>query len=185
IVNVYVEDFQLELRPSADTIAEGEYLVLSTSANVNYSIESWEPAYFFENQHLYEQTFRPDYTHDYQVIAVSDIGCLDTATVAVYVDTLIPDFLMPNAFSPNGDGINDIFGPVLYNKSGFIVSQFRIYNRWGNVVYTAAGKREVGWNGRYGSSGKEAEPDVYHYLIEVRFVDGKKVMKKGDVTLIR
>jgi len=185
IVNVYVEDFQLELSPSADTIAKGEYLVLSTSANVNYSTNSWEPAYLFENQHLYEQTFIPDHTHEYQVIAVSDIGCLDTATVSVYVDTLIPDFLMPNAFSPNGDGINDFFGPVLYNKSGYVVNQFRIYNRWGNVVYTAAGKRKVGWDGTYGNAGKEAAPGVYNYLIEIRFVDGKTVSKKGDVTLIR
>ncbi len=185
VVNVHVEDFQLDLTSSADTIAEGEYLVLTTSANVNYTTSSWEPAYLFENQFLPEQTFKPDQTHSYQVIAISETGCLDTANVTVFVDTLVPDFLMPNAFSPNGDGINDFFGPVLYNKSGYIVNQFRIYNRWGNVVYTASAKSKVGWDGTYGNAGKEAGAGVYNYLIEIRFVDGKVVTKKGDVTLIR
>ncbi len=183
---VYVEDFDLGLTTSHDTIAQGEYVVLTSLANVPYTVNSWAPNNLFIDQQAYQQTFKPDVTRNYEVIATSKIGCIDTATAMVVVDTLRPEYFMPNAFSPNGDGLNDLFNPVLYNKSGYHVEQFLIFDRWGRNVYTAVGRNNIGWNGAYGNDEtKPCDGGVYYYIIQVKFVDGTNLTQKGDVTLIR
>lgn len=88
---------------------------------------------------------------------------------------------LPNAFSPNGDGINDNFGAVV---DGFPKEfKLEIYNRWGERVF-ASYKPEVQWNGNYGKD-KPAEAGVYFYLLRSICSDGTQSIKKGDLTLVR
>lgn len=86
--------------------------------------------------------------------------------------------LIPNAFSPNGDGINDVFRVVATNALDI---HMLIYNRWGEVVYDN-GNTSPQWNGTY--KGKQQEIGVYVYLITITYTDGTAVIKKGNVTLI-
>ncbi len=185
-VQVYVEEFELSLTATPKEAAQGEYITLTTSANVpNYSIASWSPAYYFPIQNAYEQIFKPYNPELYTVIGVSEIGCRDTAEVRVFIDTLRPEVLLPTAFSPNGDGLNDFFGPVFYNKSGYAIRSFHIYDRWGKLVYKAEGNYSPGWNGYYYNLEEPAPAGVYFYMVEVEFANRQKVIKKGDVTLVR
>jgi gliding motility-associated-like protein len=86
---------------------------------------------------------------------------------------------MPNAFTPNGDGNNDVFN--LVQSPNVMVSDFRIYNRWGKEVYTLSDNLE-GWDGTI--DGNPASPDVYIFILEYEF-SGVMETLKGDVTLIR
>ena len=85
---------------------------------------------------------------------------------------------VPNAFSPNGDGTND----VIYVQ-GFAISKmtWRIFNRWGQLIFTSSNINN-GWDGRF--KGELQPQDVYAYTLSIEFTDGTKLNKKGDITLL-
>ena len=107
-------------------------------------------------------------------------GCTDTITHCV---TITPEFslFIPDAFSPNGDNVNDLFYP---KGSGFNLDTYTmsIYDRWGKVMYTT-NDIEKGWDGTL--SGKQCPQDVYTYLITIKDVYQKTHSFNGHVTLIR
>ena len=91
----------------------------------------------------------------------------------------------PNAFSPNGDGRNDRF--FLQGKTDYPVRLFRIFDRWGNLVFErdniAANDAGQGWDGRM--RGKVLNAGVFVWLAEVQAVDGRMHRVRGEVTLVR
>jgi gliding motility-associated-like protein len=89
------------------------------------------------------------------------------------------NIFIPTAFTPNGDGLNDIFRPL--EDYGYFIYKMYIYNRWGQVVY--AGATNAAWDGNFGAM--KAEVGTYFYAITFGCVLGGTVEKKGDVTLIR
>jgi len=86
---------------------------------------------------------------------------------------------VPNAFTPNGDGKND---KVFVRGFGIAQMNFRIYNRWGQLVFES-GSPSYGWDGTY--KGVLQPMDAYAYTLTVQYGDGTVVNKKGDITLIR
>ncbi|MEL0594174.1 MAG: gliding motility-associated C-terminal domain-containing protein [Planktothrix rubescens PR223] len=84
-----------------------------------------------------------------------------------------------NAFSPNGDGVNDVFATTNEN---LIYYRLTIFNRWGNTLYETTDP-QGGWNGTY--QGGEVPDGTYFYLIHARGIDGKEYLLKGYVTLLR
>jgi gliding motility-associated-like protein len=93
--------------------------------------------------------------------------------------------LVPNAFTPDGDGTNDFFNVILSESGCSQVTEimdFKVFNRWGQLVYNNDNPTQ-GWDGAKG--GTRQQPDVYIYKIEVRLNDGSERMLSGDVTLIR
>ncbi len=90
------------------------------------------------------------------------------------------EFFLPNAFSPNGDGKNDFFRP----RSNCIKTlDFKIYNRWGNMVYTSTSPADKGWDGTT-PQGK-CDDGVYAYQLNATFLDNTSIEKKGTVTLLK
>jgi gliding motility-associated-like protein len=87
---------------------------------------------------------------------------------------------IPNVFSPNGDGTNDLFSMRVGKDVTGI--EMMIYDRWGKLVYQTNNLGK-GWNGTY--NGKDAEIGVYQYLIKVKYRDASVSTYKGDVTLLR
>ena len=84
---------------------------------------------------------------------------------------------IPNGFTPNGDGINDIFIP--FGGEGVVgVTRFQIYTRWGELVHSAtnfaAGDQAFGWDGTLVGS-TMAPPGVYVFVVEYEFTDGKNI----------
>jgi len=112
------------------------------------------------------------------LIAYNQYGCADT--ICQPVSALVsPLIAVANAFSPNGDGVNDkVF------VRGYAIGKmvFRIYNRWGQLIYQTT-DRTQGWDGKY--KGVLQPMDAYAYTLEVEFTDGSKATKKGDITLLR
>jgi len=124
--------------------------------------------------HLYERTD----TFVACLVAYNDVGCSDT--ICANVVTLIkPAVDVPNAFTPNGDGKND---KVFVRGFGIAQMNFRIYNRWGQLVFES-GSPSYGWDGTY--KGVLQPMDAYAYTLTVQYGDGTVVNKKGDITLIR
>lgn len=183
-VNVHVEHFELSLSAEPAAIIKGEQVRLSTEGNITYTVLSWHPQSWFPDQHSLIQHIQPDHDETYTVIARSNLGCMDTAEVKVTVDTIIANVFVPNAFSPNGDGLNDRFMPRFFNERGYTVSIFTIHNRWGQEIYNGSGKSDPGWDGTY-NQGKPADPGTYFYYLKVLFLNGKQKIMKGDVQLIR
>ncbi len=112
----------------------------------------------------------------------TDGVCEDTVVVSVRTYEIFciePFVFVPNAFSPNGDGNNDI----LYVRGNYIENMiFRVYNRWGELVFESTDKN-TGWNGIY--KDKICEPDVYDYYLDVECVGGFKNLITGNVTIVR
>ncbi len=185
IYDIYVEHFKITVTADPPEPVIGDYVTFTTTANVpEYNINTWLPRSVFARQFDKENSIIIRNSDTVKVVGTSALGCVDTAMLYIKADTLVPVFVMPNAFSPNGDGLNDVFEPKFVNKSGYIVKSFKIYNRWGQLVYTAEGTRKASWNGYYYNKDKRAEPGTYFYYIRVEFVDGTKEMVKGDVTIV-
>ncbi|WP_018614508.1 gliding motility-associated C-terminal domain-containing protein [Segetibacter koreensis] len=124
--------------------------------------------------HIYNETG----TFNTCLVALNNFGCPDT-TCQHIVARITPLIDVPNAFTPNGDGINDkVF------VRGFAISKmtWRIYNRWGQMVFETNDKTQ-GWDGTF--KGSIQPKEVYHYSLAVQFSDNSKYEKKGDITLLR
>jgi gliding motility-associated-like protein len=129
---------------------------------------------------------RADISHQYNstgtfntcLIAINASGCADTTCQPV--SALVIDAVdVPNAFTPLSGGINS---KIFVKGFGITKLHFIIWNRWGQKVFET-NDRNVGWDGKF--KGALQPMDVYAYTLEAEFFDGKKVTKKGDITLIR
>ncbi len=109
--------------------------------------------------------------------ATNDV-CNDTVCKIIFISfqSLIG---VPNAFSPNADGTNDL---VKVEGKGIIELTFRIYNRWGELVFETHDKND-GWNGIY--KGSLQEMDVFTYTADAVFINGDRKFLKGNITLLR
>jgi gliding motility-associated-like protein len=105
-------------------------------------------------------------------------NCPDTVCKKIYAD-IRPLIDIPNAFSPNGDGFNDI----LYARGAAIdTMDLKIWNRWGELVFESK-SLDHGWDGTY--NGKPQEMDAYAFVLTATFIDGTKFEKQGNITLLR
>jgi gliding motility-associated-like protein len=112
------------------------------------------------------------------------LGC--DSVVRVNLRYVFYRIFVPNAFSPEGDGVNDFFS-IFTNQDTKIILQLNIYDRWGELIFSkenfAPNQESLGWDGTYRS--KKAQPGVYTYWAKVEFIDGEKRFISGDVVLVR
>ncbi len=131
-----------------------------------------------------QQSFATAGDYCFTLVAITDAGCKDTATHCgtIYDKELV---FFPNAFSPNGDQVNDGFGPVFYNIIYANMKDYTIaiYNRWGQMVFES-NDPQARWNGKTKNNGN-MEAGVYYYYCKFTTPYGEKYDQKGDVTLIR
>lgn len=125
-------------------------------------------------QHIYNETG----TFNTCLIARNNVGCADTTCQSISA-IIFPVTDVPNAFTPNNDGIND---KVFVRGFGIKRMQWRIYNRWGTLVFETS-DRTQGWDGTY--KGNLQPKEVYHFVLDVEYSDNTKYQKKGDITLLR
>jgi gliding motility-associated-like protein len=127
----------------------------------------------------------PIFSTNYNITVVDENGCTATDEVQLIVDRTRPVFV-PNVFSPNNDGINDVV--MVYGGASVArVKSFVVFNRWGEVVYEVYGfqpnDENFGWNGLYRD--KVLDSGVFVYYAEVEFLDGEAEIFKGDISLLR
>lgn len=112
----------------------------------------------------------------------SAAGCDSIVTINLFFEDVVDDcnVYIPNIFSPNGDQINDSFQPLLSNHCQFIIEQFIIYDRWGNIVFDQ--NKGTQWDGRF--RGRDVLPGVYTYILQFKTEVGID-KRAGNITLIR
>lgn len=122
-------------------------------------------------------TVNPQNNTCYTLEAISSFGCKNTDVVCITV-TKDWNVYIPNAFTPDGDKLNEVFIPV-----GYAISEIKltIFDRWGHVVFKS-NDTVIGWDGT--KNGKVCEQGVYVYQAEITAMSGEKVIKTGHVTLI-
>ena len=139
----------------------------------------WSPSEGLSCTDCLRPEVSPTYTRDYELEVEDNYGCRQVLQVSVEV--VVPHHIyFPNAFSPNDDGINDFFSP-LYGDEVINVHAMQIFNRWGDMVYSATDGFK--WDGRW--QGHPAALGVYVYQADVEFADGNREIVSGEVLLVR
>lgn len=157
--------------------------------NMTYTGEiisyNWLPAQNLSCTRCPLPTANPQFTTKYAVTITDRYGCTGKGEVTVKVVCNGQNFFIPNTFSPNGDGRNDVF---YLRGSGLDRAKIlRIFNRWGEMVFEKydmpVNTASAGWDGNW--KGKKANADVYIYQLEIYCKNGELITYSGNVTLIR
>src|SRR6188768_1810349 len=131
------------------------------------------------------QPVAPIITTAYSISVSNSQGCSDQDSVVVIIEKNV-DIYIPNVFSPNGDGINDL---LLISAASEVeeIESMEIFDRWGNLVFAvknfSPNDPTNSWDGKM--RGAEMNPAVYAYKMMARFKDGRREVRNGDITLVR
>jgi gliding motility-associated-like protein len=139
----------------------------------------WSPSINLDDPGVAKPYFRGKGEYEYTVTIGTETGCITIDTAMIKTVKQI-DIVVPTAFTPNNDGLNDFLAPVLMGVKQ--LTYFRIYNRWGQLLYESSEVRP-GWNGKY--KGLELPTAAVVWIAQGMGVDGKVYMKKGTSVLIR
>ena len=173
----------LDIQPwFADTLVDqGVAVTLGAEATSGQSTISWSwsPGDYLTSTAGSSVVSTPLADVLYTVVA-DDLVCTDTQYVQVRVNITKQPFVMPDAFTPNGDGQNDVFFPVTLPGTTGKVSVFRIYNRWGEMVFDGSGS---GWDGFYKGAAQPVGDYRYYLEWEVPFQALERI--QGSFTLLR
>lgn len=176
---------EMQVVQSNVTASSGSSVQLGTVNSPDVTKWKWSPAMWLNNPNIPNPVAQPRESITYTVVAANEGACITRAQVAVTVTCNGANIFVPNTFSPNGDGANDIFyarGTGLYN-----IKSFRVFNRWGQLIFerlnATANNPADGWNGTI--NGQPASNDVYVYIIEVLCINNTIIPVKGNITLMR
>lgn len=175
---IYRYPLKAAFTESPDTIAAGNFV-----AFINQSTGSSSFYWTFGDG---TNSYLPAPQHQYNIPGVYTVylitadgnGCQDTATETV--DVIEVPIYIPNVFTPNEDGVNDVFHVKAADMQTYVI---HIYNRWGRQVFESSSPN-IDWSGR-SSSGVMEEDGTYYYLITATDYSGNKYNLKGFVQLIR
>ncbi|MEY4126763.1 MAG: hypothetical protein RL737_952 [Bacteroidota bacterium] len=176
----YINPALVQASATPPLVTPGSTISL-TGAPSGYPIYQWVPAAPVLNPNAQNTQATVDETTVF-TLYVSDGVCTVSDTTEVKVYEIIcdgPYVYVPNAFSPNNDGNND----VLYVRGLFVEKMiFRVFDRWGELVFESTDVN-FGWDGIY--QGRKLDPDVYDYYLQVTCYGGLENIIKGNVTLMK
>ena len=163
--------------PRDTVVVLNQPLLLNATGSTNYL---WSPPQWLSNIGTANPVALPQSDIEYVVRVSNDAGCFDYDSIRVKVFNLDASLYVPSAFTPNGDGNNDIFRPIMIGMKSLDI--FRVYNRWGQLLYCGSDAK-MGWDGTFGGKGQEAA--TYVWYAEGINYNNIKIKKKGYVVLIR
>jgi gliding motility-associated-like protein len=176
-VTIYVAPPIINTAGADIIIFTGNSVILGSPAQAGVTYQ-WQPATGLNNPNIAQPLASPVTTTTYTVTATNSGGCAGTDTVTVFVDAECGEIFIPNAFSPNKDGQNEL--ECVYGKC--IKSlEFIIYDRWGEKVFETTNPKEC-WDGTY--KGKPLNTSVFVYYMKATLINGKEITKQGNISLI-
>lgn len=164
--------------PKDTSIVIGQPLQANASGGDAYL---WEPSQWISNPTSPRTFLSPENDITYKVTVTQlPENCFATDTIHIKVYLLPPSFYVPTAFSPNGDGLNDVLKPIALGMRR--LRYFKVYNRVGNLVFetTELGK---GWDGYY--KGAPQDPANYVWMAQGETWKGELITRKGNAVLVR
>jgi hypothetical protein len=148
----------------------------------------WSPANLLRDPKLLNPTVWSFESETFTLTVFDENGCVGSGTIVVNIDAN-RNIYMPNIFHPgNPRGTNDYFN-VQTGNGVELINYLRVFDRWGTLMYEKENfdppgtNVSDGWDGRY--EGRYVNPGVYIYILEARFLDGRKLLYRGDVTVVR
>jgi gliding motility-associated-like protein len=160
------------------TIIDGDQVTLEGSAPANSVSIAWTPNTTLTGAGTLFPVAKPNITTNYTLTVRNSDGCTSTDNALV---TVVPYCVkVMNAFTPNGDGVNDRW--IVTTGSCAAQVQAIVYNRYGNAVYKNDNYQN-NWDGTY--NGKPVPDGTYYYAVTYRLITGRVVLMKGDVTILR
>ena len=169
--------------PNQTIIAGDSYTIVTSGSNIVRYL--WTPDTYPSCDTCTDPTSTPSKSTLYKIFVTSDFGCKDSSQILIEVKCDQSQVFIPNTFTPNGDGANDNFYP--HGKGLQIIKSFRIYDRWGEMVYEKQNiylnDKSIAWDGTF--KGTKLTPDVYVYVVDAICETGAPITWTGDVALIR
>ena len=167
------------------TVPVGTSIQLPVTGSTDITKIEWSPISSLDCVDCLTPTASPRENTTYQVTVTNAFGCTSSDAVAVTLVCSSGVVFLPNTFSPNNDGQNDLF--YIRGKGIKTAKSFKIYNRWGQLVFERSNFNiedpSYGWDGRM--NGQPANPDVFVYVAELVCDSNEEFMLKGNVMLIR
>jgi gliding motility-associated-like protein len=183
-VTVVVRPLPLFSAGADEVIALGGAVTVKPTQSGISRIE-WRPDSTLSCVDCFRPVAHPYYTRTYYATGYNEWGCSVSDSVTVHVRCNGSLVFIPNSFSPNGDGRNEYFFPR--GEGVGQISNFRVYNRWGEVVFErnniGFNEERMGWDGTY--KGQKLPPDVYVYTIQATCFSGDIIRFKGDIAIVR
>lgn len=176
-VKITVEKLVADAGPADTAIVVNQPLQLNGTGAQFYL---WTPSTGLNNPNINSPVAILTESQKYRLQVKSLAGCTAEDSINVMVYKVLPDLYVPDAFTPNGDGINDIFRPIPIGIREMYY--FKVYNRRGELVFSTNIQKQ-GWDGTF--KGSPQDPDVYVWMAKGIDYLGKPVFKKGSVALIR
>jgi gliding motility-associated-like protein len=168
IVNPLAINFEIQPAFSDTTLCEGEIFELTLQTDIANNI-LWQDG-------SSDLSMTVSQAGLYEVVISNECSSTAVSMEVAFKNCLVS---MPNAFTPDSDGLNDLFAPV--SEGSIEILQFKIFNRWGAIVFDEINPQ--GWDGTYKDNA--APSDVYVYTIEFIDGNGTREIRSGDVTLVR
>ena len=167
------------------TVNVGQIVKLTPVISSDVTNVVWSPFTGIVSSNFPSVIVRPTMNMEYTVKATNPGGCSSTDAVNIFVLCNGSNVFIPNTFSPNNDGANDVF--YVRGTGLFKIKQARIFNRWGEEIFSKysinANDISVGWDGNY--KGQKQPVDVYVYMIEIECENNTTLLYKGNVALIK
>ncbi|HRI23895.1 MAG TPA: PKD domain-containing protein [Ferruginibacter sp.] len=163
--------------PPDTSVVLGQQLFLRATGGATYT---WTPPTWLNNSAIPNPVSTPQDNIRYIVTATTAEGCIGIDSIFVHVFKVTEDIYVPNAFTPNNDGNNDVLRPILLGMKE--LNYFRVYNRWGVLMFSTTEKGK-GWDGRY--NGKAQDPAAFVWVCEAVSYKGVIKKKKGSAILVR
>ncbi len=171
--------------PSTITMQAGFPVLIPATYTSNVTGYTWVPSNTLDCNNCPQPTASPKFNTNYTVSFVDSNGCRNSGIVQVIVICKNANVFVPNTFSPNNDGNNDVF--YVRGKGLDRVKSIRIFNRWGEVVFEQSNfpvnNPSFGWDGKF--KGNKPLPDVYIYQVEVFCENSQVIHFEGNVALIQ
>jgi gliding motility-associated-like protein len=183
--NILVNPLPVVTMPSTLTIQTGYPVTIAATYTSNVIGYTWTPPASLSCSNCPQPVASPKFNTVYKVSFVDSNGCRNTGEIQIILFCKNSNVFVPNTFSPNGDGSNDIF--YVRGRGLERVKMLRVINRWGEIVFEkrdfSVNDASAGWDGRYKSN--KPQPDVYVYQLEVYCDNGDIVRFDGNVALIQ
>ncbi|GJM35986.1 MAG: hypothetical protein DHS20C18_49870 [Saprospiraceae bacterium] len=172
--------------PEDQSITLGQTVAIQSQSNVGpAAIYTWKPIDSLSCADCPNIIARPINTTIYTLSVIDTNGCNASDDIRIFVDRRRRVYF-PNAFSPNGDGVNDFFTGFA-DESVRRINHLMIFDRWGELIFEIhnmpLNDPKLGWDGLF--NGKAMNSGLFVYLAEVEFVDGSVEVMEGDVLLVR